>query len=168
MLFAIAAVAVLGLAADAPPMNHAECPMAGAHHGQAGVDARHDQAVGVGHEGLVHHFLLARDGGTIRLELKGDLKEAGNDARDGVRRHLQEIARAFAAGDFGVPTEIHAQVPPGVPVMKEKKGAIRYAYSPTAKGGQVRISTSDARAREAVHAFLRFQIGDHGTGDPTE
>lgn len=52
--------------------------------------------------------------------------------------------------------------------MKERKGAIRYAYSPTDRGGQVRISTADARAREAVHAFLRFQIEDHGTGDPTE
>ena len=75
---------------------------------------------------------------------------------------------AFAAGDFGVPTSIHARVPPGVPVMKERKGAIRYAYSPTDRGGQVRISTADEKAREAVHAFLRFQIEDHGTGDPTE
>jgi len=165
MIAVIGFVAVLGLAADAPPMNHADCPMAGAHQGPAGVDARHDHAVGVGHEGLVHHFLLAKDGGSIRLELKDASRTS---AREDVRRHLQSIARAFAAGDFGVPTKIHARVPPGVEVMKERKGAIRYAYSPTDRGGQVRISTRDARALEAVHAFLRFQIEDHGTGDPTE
>ena len=165
MIAVIGLAFVAGLAADAPPMNHAECPMAGAHQRRADVDSRHDQATGVGHEGLVHHFLLAKDGGTIRLELKDPGRTA---ARDDVRRHLQEIARAFAAGDFGVPTEIHARVPPGVAVMKDRKAAIRYAYSPTVRGGQVRISTADPRAREAIHAFLRFQIEDHGTGDPTE
>jgi hypothetical protein len=165
MLAVIAFVAVMGLTADAPPMSHADCPMAAVHHGRAGVDARHDQAVGVGHEGLVHHFLLEKDGGAIRL----DMKDAGRkDAREDVRRHLQAIAKAFAAGDFGVPASIHAQVPPGVEVMKERKGVIRYAYAPTDRGGQVRITTADPRAREAIHAFLRFQIEDHGTGDPTE
>ena len=67
-----------------------------------------------------------------------------------------------------MPTTIHAQVPPGAAVMKERKAAIRYAYSPTERGGQVRISTSDPRALEAVHEFLRFQVRDHGTGDPAE
>ena len=158
-------VVVMGLAGDAPPISHADCPMAGGHHRRADVDARHDQATGVGHEGLVHHFLLAKDGGTIRLELK----DAGRkDAREDVRRHLQAIARGFAAGDFAVPTTIHAQVPPGATVMKERKAAIRYAYSPTDRGGQVRISTSDPRALAAVHEFLRFQVRDHGTGDPAE
>ena len=158
-------VLAVALAADAPPVDHADCPMAGAHQRRAGVDARHDEATGVGHESLVHHFLLAEDGGTIRLELK----DAGRSAaREDVRRHLQSIARAFAAGDFGVPTKVHARVPPGVEVMKERKGAIRYAYSPTERGGQVRIATRDPRALQAVHEFLRFQIEDHGTGDPTE
>lgn len=164
MLAVIAFAAVMGAAGDAPPMDHANCPMAAAH-GRAGVDARHDQAVGVGHEGLVHRFQLAKDGGTIRLEVTDARRK---DEREDVRRHLQAIARAFAAGDFAVPTTIHSQVPPGVDVLKERKAAIRYAYSPTDRGGQVRISTADPRAREAVHAFLRFQIEDHGTVDPTE
>jgi len=30
----------------------------------------------------------------------------------------------------------------------------------------VRITTKDARALEAVHAFLRYQIKEHRTGDP--
>ncbi|PYR73529.1 MAG: hypothetical protein DMF86_20265 [Acidobacteria bacterium] len=32
--------------------------------------------------------------------------------------------------------------------------------------GRVRITTKDARALEAVHAFLRYQIKEHRTGDP--
>ncbi len=77
------------------------------------------------------------------------------------------VARSFAAGDFALPMLIHAQVPPGVEVMKKVKTAIHYDYSPSERGGVVRISTRDAAALAAVHAFLRFQIEDHGTGDPT-
>jgi hypothetical protein len=52
--------------------------------------------------------------------------------------------------------------------MKEKRAAIRYAYAPTERGGLVTITTKDPAALAAVHEFLRFQISDHGTGDPTE
>jgi hypothetical protein len=48
------------------------------------------------------------------------------------------------------------------------KNAIAYDYAPTDKGGEVRISTSDPAALSAIHTFLRFQIADHGTGDPIE
>ena len=75
------------------------------------------------------------------------------------------VKRLFAAGDFSLPMSIHGQVPPGVEVMKERKDVIRFAYAPTAKGGAVRISTRDARALDAVHEFLRFQIEEHQTGD---
>jgi hypothetical protein len=34
-------------------------------------------------------------------------------------------------------------------------------------GGRVRIHTSNARAVQAIHEFLRFQITEHQTGDPT-
>ena len=166
-----AVVLVLGCAAAGPAQDHSSCPMAasfesskGKHSRRDQVDHRHDQATGVAHEKAVHHFRLAKDGGSIHLEVK-DASEI--EARDRIREHLQVIARSFAAGDFALPMAIHAQPPPGADVMKKRKGAIRYSYEPTEKGGVVRITTRDAKARDAVHRFLRFQIRDHGTGDPT-
>ena len=44
--------------------------------------------------------------------------------------------------------------------------SIAYAYEDTPEGGRVRISTADAEARAAVHAFLQYQIREHATGDP--
>jgi hypothetical protein len=35
------------------------------------------------------------------------------------------------------------------------------------RGGRVRIELRNARAGEAVHVFLKFQISDHRTGDHT-
>jgi hypothetical protein len=132
---------------------------------RADVDHRHDEATGVSHEGAVHHFGIAKDGGSIRLEVTD---ASATEARDRIREHLQMVARSFAAGDFALPMLIHDRVPPGVEVMKTHKDAIHYAYAPSEKGGVVSISTRDAEALDAVHEFLRFQIRDHGTNDPTE
>jgi hypothetical protein len=60
---------------------------------------------------------------------------------------------------------IHDKVPPGVPVTKAKKAAISYVFEPMPTGGKIAISTSDPEAQRAIHAFLRFQIDDHRTGD---
>jgi hypothetical protein len=160
------AIAVLmGASLSASAQDHASCPHATLHEHRADVDRRHDHATGVPHEAAEHHFLLARDGGAIRLEVKDASQGA---ERDRIRGHLQVVARSFAAGNFTLPRQIHDQVPPGVPVMKERRAVIRYAYAPTDRGGVVTISTKDPTALAAVHEFLRFQIADHGTGDPTE
>ena len=87
-------------------------------------------------------------------------------SRDHIRMHLQHIAKAFAAGDFDDPMEVHAQVPPGVPVMKESKTKVSYRYEPIDRGGKVVIESNNAEAVKAVHEYLRFQIQEHKTGDP--
>lgn len=161
----LAAALLIGIAPVAWSQDHANCPMAPSAEHRAGVDHRHDQVSGVGHESSVHHFLLAKDGGSIRLEVTDAADVAG---RGRIREHLQAIARAFGAGDFAMPKRIHAQAPPGSATMAERRAAIRYTYADTDTGGIVTISTEDRAAREAVHQFLRFQISDHGTGDPTE
>jgi hypothetical protein len=159
----LAGVLVLCAAGGAAAHDHSRCPMASAatDH-RTGVDHRHDEVTGVRHEASVHHFLLAPDGGTIRLEATDGAAIA---ERDRIRAHLRQVARAFAAGNFDLPMLIHDQVPPGVAVMKTKKAAIKYEFSAKEAGGEVRISTKDLAALAAVHSFLRFQIEDHGTGD---
>ena len=49
--------------------------------------------------------------------------------------------------------------------MARLKDRITYRYEETPAGGRVRIVTGNAEALAAVHAFLRFQIEDHQTGD---
>jgi hypothetical protein len=159
----LAVALVAGSASTVTAQDHESCPMHKAHTGHPAVDHRHEKTTGLPSDGIEHHFLLASDGGSIRLEVK-DAQQAEGLAR--VRQHLQTIARAFAAGDFSMPARIHDQVPPGAETMKARKDAIRYSYSETPKGGAVAIATADPAALGAIHDFLRFQISDHGTGDP--
>jgi len=130
-----------------------------------GVNKRGDHAMGFSHEKTTHHFRLFADGGSIDVQADDAKDEA---SRDEIRGHLTHIASAFSAGHFDMPMFIHDQVPPGVPAMKRLKHAIKYVYEPIDGGARVRISSANPDAVKAVHAFLRFQISDHKTGDPLE
>jgi hypothetical protein len=128
------------------------------------MEKRGNEAMGFEQARAVHHFRLLRDGGTIQVQAR-DARDAETIAH--VRAHLRQIAAGFARGDFSPATHAHGRVPPGVPTMRRLKDQIRYAYSPVARGGRVRISSRNAEAVGAIHEFLRFQIQAHGTGDST-
>ena len=50
--------------------------------------------------------------------------------------------------------------------MRARKNTLSFTYEDRPDGGMVRISTTDAKTRQAVHEFLRYQIHEHATGDP--
>ena len=133
------------------------------HH--AGVEERGDHVMGFDHTKTTHHFLLSQTGGSIEVAVN-DPDDAAS--RDAIRGHLSHVARMFADGNFEAPMLIHDRVPPGVPAMKRKKAVIEWNFEEMPAGGRVRITTKDPEALTAIHEFLRFQIEDHRTGDPTE
>jgi len=135
---------------------------AGSDH-QAKVDERGNAVMGFDHEKTTHHFRLAADGGAIEVTANDT---ADRESRDAIRGHLTHIAKMFAAGNFQAPMLVHDRVPPGVPVMTARKAKIRWKYEDMPDGGRVSATTRDAAALSAIHEFLRFQIEDHGTGDP--
>ncbi len=136
----------------------------GHHAGHtAEMNRRGDKAMGFSQAKTTHHFRLLKDGGAIEVEAN-DSKDSAS--RDQIREHLRHIAEAFGNGDFAIPQAVHGQVPPGVPEMRKAKEAITYRFEETERGGRVRISTRNAEMLEAIHAFLRFQVKEHQTGDP--
>jgi hypothetical protein len=154
------------------------CPLHNAHmraHDNKGVTPDPDSQMkdrGEGEKGMrfsqsatTHHFLMKSDGGVIQVEAN-DPADAAN--RGNIRTHLALIAQAFANGDFDIPMFVHDTVPPGVPEMKRLREKIRYAFEETPAGGRVVITTPDKESLGAIHKFLRFQIEEHKTGDPTE
>jgi hypothetical protein len=127
------------------------------------VDARGDVAMGFSQQATVHHFRLTADGGAIEVTVSD---AADTATRDAVRRHLQAIEVAFAEGDFAIPRAVHAQTPPGVAAMRAA-GAMSYRYEELPAGGRVVLAASTPEALAATHEFLRFQIAEHATGDPS-
>ena len=133
------------------------------HHGSN--NQRGAKVMGFDQAGTTHHFLLFNDGGAIDVSANDP---ADTKNRDAIRSHLPHIALMFGDGNFDAPMLVHdSKNVPGTRLMTERKGVIRYQYVETANGGRVNIVTSDPGALAAVHAFLRFQIAEHKTGDPT-
>lgn len=147
------------LAAQQSPTPAQDSP----HH--EAVASRGDHAMGFSHETTTHHFHLYKTGGVIDVSAN-DRKDSAT--RDEIRMHLSHIVKRFAAGDFDVPMFIHDTTPPGAPVMAKLRRQIRYLYTDTPGGAKIQISSANPEALEAIHAFLRFQISDHQTGDATE
>jgi hypothetical protein len=150
-----------------PTHDMASCPMHEQHQAEQdqhhqGVVERGDQAMGFSHKMTTHHFRLSTDGGAIEAEAR-DAQDMVS--RDAIRSHFAHIVKLFAVGDFSIPMLIHAENPPGTETMKRLRDAIRYEVEDTERGGRIRIATKNAEALQAVHAFLRFQIADHQTGD---
>ena len=121
--------------------------------------------MGFSHETTTHHFRLSKTGGIIEVSAN-DRKDAAT--RDQIHRHLAHIVKRFSSGDFNVPMFIHDTMPPGAAVMAKLREQIRYLYRDTPGGAQIQINTANPEALQAIHAFLRFQISDHQTGDATE
>ena len=120
-------------------------------------------AMGFDQDKATHHFTLTITGGVIAITANDGADQATGDQ---IRTHLREIAQSFARGDFEKPLMTHSEMPPGVTTMQRLKAAITYRFEATKDGGFVRITTSNADAREAIHDFLRYQIKEHATGDP--
>ena len=143
-----------------PGMTHEE------HLAQMQKDAelkkRGADVMGFDQDRTSHHFKLSKTGGTIEVTTKDSVDYV---SREQVRMHLKIIAEQFAKGDFGKPFATHGELPPGVRAMQEGRSALTFTYEELAAGARVLIVASNARAIDAVHEFLRYQIREHKTGD---
>jgi hypothetical protein len=129
----------------------------------ATLKQRGASAMGFDQDAATHHFLLQPNGGRIVVVSKDP-----NDAKliEQIRSHFRTIAADFGQGLFDKPEATHGEMPPGAGVMSERKQQIVYRYVEQPAGASVVIETTDAATRDAIHAFLRYQIVEHKTGDP--
>ena len=130
------------------------------------MEMRGDAVMGFDHTKTTHHFYLTPEGGSIQVTAN-DPKDT--DSSGQIQMHLKHIAGMFADGNFQAPILIHStQHPPGTDTMIRLKGQIRYEYQKLSQGAAVSISSQDKEAISAIHDFLKFQIQEHQTGDPTD
>ncbi len=150
-------LALASLSLAAPPLAAQEHQHDSTFHA---MQARGMSAMGVDQYTSAHRFDPLPDGG--RIELQREVVDSAGVAQ--IRRHLQEIAKAFAAGDFRTPMFVHdtGEVP-GTRLMAERRDRIRYEFHELPRGGEVRIISADPQAVAAVHEFLAFQRKEHRT-----
>ena len=124
------------------------------------MQMRGAETMGVDQETSSHGFLSLPDGGRITFVRKID-DTAGVRK---IRAHRHDMQRAFGSGDFSMPMFIHMKTIPGVKEMADHHAQITYTETDLPNGGELRIRTSDATARDAIHHFLAFQREEHHAG----
>jgi len=125
--------------------------------GFAALQRRGAMVMGVDQYSSHHSFDLLPDGGRVVL-VRAASDRAGVRA---IRAHMQDIAKAFAAGDFDHALQVHQHELPGAAVMRQRRGAIRYTVDTLTGGGAVRIFSTDSVAVRAIHEFLSAQRMEH-------
>jgi hypothetical protein len=122
------------------------------------LQQRGKNVMGVDQYTSAHVFEALPAGGRIALQRELD-DTAGVRI---IRAHMMEVAQRFTAGDFSLSEAVHdTKDLPGVVQMRAARSAIRYTYRDLPRGGEVRLTTSEKDAIEAIHEFLRFQRRDH-------
>lgn len=162
-------VVTLALAWSVAGNDPATCPQHAEHTAQREKDQRFldtkdrgARAMGFDQDRTTHNFVKHEDGGAIEVTVN-DPKDAVNLAA--IRKHLRQVAKDFAQGDFRSPLATHAELPAGAAAMQAAKDKITYRYEELPGGARVRIATADPDARRAVHEFLGYQVREHRTGD---
>ena len=158
----VSKLAILLAALAAPASLPAQHAAHGAHHATSdsafrSLQTRGARVMGVDQYTSSHRFESLRDGG--RIVLQRDVDDSAGTAQ--IRAHLREVADRLARGDFSLSEQVHATEIPGARTLVAKRRAVRYAFRPLARGGEVRITSGDPAAVRAVHEFLAFQRRDH-------
>ena len=114
--------------------------------------------MGVDQYSSSHVFEDLADGGRIIL-VRDDVSDSVGAAT--IRAHLRTVADSFAQGIFRDPALVHAQEVPGTIEMARLRKQIHYEVSDRPGGGELRLTTSNREALEAIHHFLAFQRQEH-------
>src|SRR2546428_537956 len=119
------------------------------------VVKRGEHVMGFSHIAPTHHFRLFKDGGEIAVTAKDPSDKASIEQ---LRSHLGHITKMFSSRNFKAPMVIHDRNPPGTATMTRLKDQTRSEFSEIERGAQVRVVRARPETRDAVQAFLLFQI----------
>lgn len=126
--------------------------------------SRISRVAGFESERVNRHFYVLKNGGVTEVTVKDPADEATLKA---IQTHLKKEAELYAKGNFENITAMYGKAPDSVVMMKKFRDEITYAMVPEENGAVIRMFTVNPQAKAAIHEYLKFQIDQLKTGDPT-
>ena len=110
------------------------------------------------------HFYLLKNGGAVEITAK-DPNDQGT--AKAIQAFLKKECDFWAKGNFDMISNMYGKVPDGAPMMKKLRDDVTFAAVPEENGAVLRMLTVNPQAKIAIHDYLKFQIDQLKTGDPT-
>ena len=128
----------------------------------AELNLRFSKTLGTSVDKVAQHYYLVKNGGVIELTAKDPNDTATIKA---IQKYLDTQKELFEKGKNESEAEVHGKVPDGSPILKKMRNDINFYSGKTDDGGVLRMFTVNEQARQAVYHFMKFEIGEHQTGD---
>jgi len=126
------------------------------------LNSRFSKTLGTDIDKVAQHYYLVKNGGVIELTAKDPNDTATIKA---IQKYLDMQKDLFEKGKNETEAEVHGKVPAGQPLLKKMRNDINFFTSKTENGAVLRMFTVNDQARQAVYDFMKFEIGEHQTGD---
>lgn len=128
------------------------------------VESRFSRAMGVPVEKVTVHFYLVKNGGVVELSAKNPTDTTTAAA---LQKYLQNQKDLWEKGKETAVTDVHLRAPEAASTMRRLRNDITFFMAKTDSGGVLRMFSINEQARAAIQDYLRFEITEHKTGDPT-
>lgn len=80
-----------------------------------------------------------------------------------IREHLQLETARFEDGDFTDPAAIHGDTMPGLALLRAHEGRMDITYEDVTAGARLTFTTTESELVDALHAWGKAQLSDHGS-----
>jgi hypothetical protein len=147
-------LSVIGAVAQEPPKPYVDPALLSRATKVSGFDS----------DRVTRHFYVLKNGGAVEITAKDPNDEATIKA---IQAHLKKESDQLTKGNFEIAANIYGRTPESAPQLKKLRDDVTYATVPQENGGVLRMLTVNPTAKSAIHDYLRFQIDQLKTGDPT-
>ncbi len=125
---------------------------------------RINKVVGFDSERVQRHFYVLKNGGAIEV--------LANDANDAatikaIQSYLKKESELYTKGNFENASAMYGKAPDGTITLKKLRDDVSFVMVPEENGAVLRMLTVNPQAKNAIHDYLKYQIDQLKTGDPT-
>jgi hypothetical protein len=144
----------IGLAGQEPPKPYVDPALL----------SRATRVSGFESDRVNRHFYVLKNGGAVEITAKDANDESTIKA---IQSYLKKESDMWTKGNFDTIAAVYGKAPEAIAQLKKLRDNVTYAAVPEENGAVVRMLTVNPMAKTAIHDYLRFQIDQLKTGDPT-
>lgn len=114
---------------------------------------------------IERHYWLLKNGGAIEMICKAPCEDA---TQKSIQNYLDSLSKSFEKGAFDAEFVNGASAPEALATLKKLRDEVTFHAAPSSEVGySLRMLTVNPQARDAIYEFIRYEVTNRKTGDPT-